>query len=631
LGRGSAGSVRLLLLAALLASVGCATPIGVRHVDERRVARTLTANVLSAGEPSAASRQVLLRLALADRFDDDPEQALAALHAQTVAEMDDSRLFALAEYSFLHAERTGKRPYYVAASAYAYAFLFPEDGSDAPGAFDPRLRTAVDLYNRAIASALVNDRGEVAVRDGSFPFHLGTLELTLDVASLYWADRRLANFVSAANLEVRGLRNRYRRPGIGAPFVAEALVEEGRTVRIQNARVADGVKVPVTFLLRFDDAREGIRTGVLAATLEVYTEYVQTEVELAGRRVPLEYETSSVLAYSLERSQLWDFELRGFLRGDALPLENPLRMLRPYIPGRIPLVLVHGTASSPARWAELLNELQSDPLIETRYQFWFFFYNTGNPILYSSALLRDSLRDTLAELDPQARDPALRRVVVIGHSQGGLLTRIQVSESGNRFWSNVSQRPFEAAELRPETRELLAGALFFEPLPFVERVVFISTPHRGSFLAGRWLGRIASNLFTAPQQLIGTGRDLARAGVDLARQGIDRLRDDEEAEVLNALARIPSSVDNMSPNNAFTLTLSGIPLDEDVVAHSIIPVRGGPPPEGQNDGVVEYSSAHLDGVASEYVVFHSGHSTQSHPETIQEVRRILLEHLAEGS
>jgi hypothetical protein len=40
---------------------------------------------------------------------------------------------------------------------------------------------------------------------------------------------------------------------------------------------------------------------------------------------------------------------------------------------------------------------------------------------------------------------------------------------------------------------------------------------------------------------------------------------------------------------------------------------------------VMYKSAHIDGVASEKVV-RSGHSTQGNPETIQEVKRILMEH-----
>ena len=59
-----------------------------------------------------------------------------------------------------------------------------------------------------------------------------------------------------------------------------------------------------------------------------------------------------------------------------------------------------------------------------------------------------------------------------------------------------------------------------------------------------------------------------------------------------------------------------------------VSVKGGLPPQGQNDGVVEYDSAHIDGVESEVVVVHQTHSCQSNPHTIAEVRRILLEHLA---
>jgi hypothetical protein len=222
-------------------------------------------------------------------------------------------------------------------------------------------------------------------------------------------------------------------------------------------------------------------------------------------------------------------------------------------------------------------------------------------------------------------------MVLVGHSQGGLLVELQVISSGNRFWENLSERPFDEVPLEPETRELLSRALFFEPQPFVRDVVFISTPHRGSFVAGNVLGRFASSLFRAPQDLLGVSLDLARAGaalgksaVDATRDGIDTMLGDEDAILLRRLERIPSSVDNMDPDSDFIRALASIPLDPGVRAHSIIPVRGGPPPEGQNDGVVEFESARIDGSESEFVVFHSGHSTQSNPLTIQEVRRILL-------
>jgi len=446
----------------------------------------------------------------------------------------------------------------------------------------------------------------------------------------------LGDFVPAADLEVRGLRNRYRQAGIGAPFLAKLITQEGVELPLTSARVSTVLRVPVTVFVRYDDLSSGLRAGEFRGRIEIYTESRTTEIEVGNQRVPLEYETSAALAYSLDNSELWEFEFAGFRSGDALPVNitDGLVMLQPYRPGKIPIVLVHGTASSPARWAEMLNEYQSDPILRDSYQFWIFMYTTGNPVLYSASLLRESLQKTLAEVDPDDRDPALRRMVVVGHSQGGLLAKLQVIPSDTRFWDNISSTPFEKIEVRPQTRKMLRKALFFEPQEFIERVVFISTPHRGSFLAGNWLGRIASSLVNAPTELVGVGLDLARAGVSVPGEAVDRagsifglFRGDQDADLQRELARLPSSVDNMDPDHRFIRNLQSIPVAPDVHAHSIIPVRGSSPPEGQNDGVVEYSSAHIEEAESEYVVYGSSHSTQSHPETIQELRRILLKHL----
>jgi len=59
--------------------------------------------------------------------------------------------------------------------------------------------------------------------------------------------------------------------------------------------------------------------------------------------------------------------------------------------------------------------------------------------------------------------------------------------------------------------------------------------------------------------------------------------------------------------------------------HSIVGVEGNGPPEQGEDGVARYSSADIEPVDSEIVV-RSPHSVQSHPEAIEEVRRILYEH-----
>jgi pimeloyl-ACP methyl ester carboxylesterase len=278
------------------------------------------------------------------------------------------------------------------------------------------------------------------------------------------------------------------------------------------------------------------------------------------------------------------------------------------------VVLVHGTASSPARWAELVNELLIDPRIAARDQLWLFKYNTGNPIAYSGALLREGLLRVVRQLDPDGKDPALRQMVVIGHSQGGLLTRLMVVNSGTRFWDNISEDPIEALDLKAETRDLLRRALFFEPVPQVRRVIFVATPHRGTPLAARGIVGWLTRFIELPGNLAGVATDL------LVRNK-DRL-------LLRGLDRMPRSVDNMSPSNPWIQTLASLPIADGVTAHSIIAVKGDGPPEDGSDGVVPYWSARLDGVASQLVV-RSAHSVQSNPHAIEEIRRILLEHVGE--
>src|SRR6202041_3994901 len=161
----------------------------------------------------------------------------------------------------------------------------------------------------------------------------------------------------------------------------------------------------------------------------------------------------------------------GFRRGDFLlpgvgqgPALNGPFMLHPYHPNMIPVVFVHGTASSPARWAEMTNELLGDPAIASRYQIWFFSYNSGNPIALSAMRLREALTTARKDVDPAGKDLALDQMVVVGHSQGGLLTKMTVVDSGTRFWDRLTKIPFEKAELDPETRDLLQRAIFVKPL-----------------------------------------------------------------------------------------------------------------------------------------------------------------------
>ena len=608
------------LLIILVFTAGCATPVGVRKLDPKAVQRTLTANVLSTGKLSAPSVQVLNRFGLVDEFHHHPVQVIAKLHAGLPGVSEADRLFTLTETSFLYAGRSNDRSYFLAAACNAYAFLFPKDQSTAPGCFDPRYRVAVDLYNRSIAEGLTAANGsEVLLKAGVYKLPHSSLTISINPAEFDWGTYRLVHFKQAAELGVRGLRNRYRWPGIGAPLTAAVEPLAG----VNNAAyslVDPDIKVPITIFLRLENIEDGLKRGTVRGHLELHTTQDATSVTINGREVPLELELSSALAHTLEGSAMYRLELKGLLSGDlSLPIKNVARfrddvlLLAPYQPGRIPVVFVHGTASSPARWAEMLNELQNDPDLWGRYQFWLFTYNTGNPIVYSGGLLADALHKVVANFDPQGKDPALQKMVVIGHSQGGLLTKLLVVNSGNRFWDNAFSVPIEQLQISPETKEILKRSLFFTPLPFVKQVVFIATPHRGSFVAGGWIGSLTGKLISMPAKLLNPMQEL--------------IIKNPQASALRSMKDIPRSTDNMDPKHRFIKALDAMSIAPGVMAHSIIAVENpDDPKEEWNDGVVAYSSAHIEGVASELIV-HSSHSTQSEPQTIEEVRRILLENL----
>ena len=601
-------------LLALLLAAGCATPVGVERADPQSVHRELTGNVLSTGELSDFTQNVLRIGGIAEVAEDDPGAALATIHDAVVTGFaGPSAMFAYAELAFKHASEGGGRPYYLASAVYAFAYLFPDGEDEAPSPFDPRYRWAVELYNRALTKAFETEGGaRVELRSGVYELPFGQLEVTFDPAELVWGELQFTELAPAAEYQVRGLRNRYRRPGLGAPLAAATSPLE----EIEGFQVAAHQRAPVTAILRLEDARRALADGQLHGVLELHTPTDPEQITIAGRAVPLEVEPTASLAYGLDDAPIWKTELSGFLLGDLLQqTPTQLAALQPHHPGRFPVVLVHGTASSAARWADVVNDLSSDPSIRDRFEFWFFSYETGNPIPYSALQLRRALEQAVASLDPAGNDAALRDMVLIGHSQGGLLIKMAAIDSGSRLWDHLSREPLDQLRLQPETRELLQQSLFLEPEPFVGRVVFVATPHRGSYLAEYSLGSFIAGFVRLPFNVL-------RAGGDILTNNPDAFRFDP------ARTRI-GSIYGMTPGSPLITGLADIPVAPGIPAHSIVAVRGDGPVEDGGDGVVRYQSAHIDGVESELIV-RSGHSVQSNPQTVLELRRILLLHAEEA-
>ena len=312
------------------------------------------------------------------------------------------------------------------------------------------------------------------------------------------------------NLTVDGLKNDYRTDGLGVPLAAGLAAGQQPE---DGLALSPELRIPTAAVLQMDDPRRQLTGGVLSARLAVYTIYDTESIHIGDQQVPLEYDQTAVRALYATEVKGWSRELSGLLNN---ALTNPtapdskdhLFALEPHRRGRMPVVLVHGTASSPIRWGDMVNDLLEDSDIRDHYEFWFFTYNTGNPIPYSADVLRHSLVEAVNYLGGVQADPALGRMVVIGHSQGGLLTKMIAIEFGSKIWDAFSNRPVDELPVKPETKALLKELLFVHPLPFVETVVFISTPHGGSYQASLTAVRLFTRLVTLPLTIAGAAADV---------------------------------------------------------------------------------------------------------------------------
>jgi pimeloyl-ACP methyl ester carboxylesterase len=329
--------------------------------------------------------------------------------------------------------------------------------------------------------------------------------------------------------------------------------------------------------------------------------------------LPLARDLTAPLAYGA--TQEGDSWLEGFLQPDTDPAAEGLRMSQPFQPGKIPVVLVHGLASSPVTWSNLENDLRAQPAIMARYQFWYFRYDTGDPFLSSASLMRRQLAELRATYDPARVDASLSRMVLVGHSLGGLISKLQITYSGEEVWNSAANVPFNTIQTDPQTRADLARSFFFTPSPDVSRVVFIATPHRGSVYATRCIGRVSSSLVEERPAWKARHAQLVRDNPCAFREELER--------------GIPTSVDLLEPSSCILGSTARIPIRPGVRMNSIIGDDRWTCSEGRSDGVVAVSSARLLNVESEEFVDASHTQIQQRPETSREVLRILLAHAAE--
>ena len=404
----------------------------------------------------------------------------------------------------------------------------------------------------------------------------------------------LYKFTPANEFDVRGkyVDNRVTRDGIGAPTVA--IGKEKKVLanaRFQMPRIYYGV----TTVVRFNG-----RTCEIAFEDPLAKETTRFE----GHTMPLAANFTVPIAVMLAQTDPKKLEITRMLNPDGYAETARVVMLQPFDPNKTVVLFIHGLMDSQATWTPMIYTLRGDPDFRKNYQVWFYSYPSGYPYPYSAAILRQEL-DAI-----EAIFPLRKGIVIVGHSMGGCISRLMITDPGDKLWTTLFKKKPADTPMSDESRKLFSEALLFKHRPEVKRVIFVSAPLKGADLATNPLGRIGSTLIRSPITLL-------RAGKDALKDAVFQTDDLK-------LKRIPNSIDTLAPNNRFVKAINTVPLTPGIPYHTIIGDRGRGDSPQSSDGVVPYWSSHMDDAKSELIV-PSDHGAHQNTKAIAEVRRILLE------
>jgi pimeloyl-ACP methyl ester carboxylesterase len=402
----------------------------------------------------------------------------------------------------------------------------------------------------------------------------------------------LYEFVPTDALRYHGayVKDDVKREGIGAPLVAVRHLTREKAAELY---APPAIYYGVTGFAEFEGSR---------CILSIKDPLAAETVVAEGRTYPMAANFTGALAMTLAREKPQKLGLIRLLRPEEYAATARVARLEPYNPNKSVVLVIHGLMDTPATWVPLINDLRSDKEIRANYQFWFYSYPSGYPYPYSALILRQEL-DAI-----EKKFPLGRKMVVVGHSMGGCISRTLITDPGTKLWMEAFGKPPDQTEMPAESKRILEQALIFKHRPEIGRVIFMSAPLRGSDLAKNWMGRIGSMLVKAPVKLLTVGRTMREA-----------LTDDPAALQLKGL---PNSVDTLAPNNRFVVAINKIPITPGIPYHTIVGDRGKGDTPDSSDGVVAYWSSHLDGARSEFIA-PSNHSSPLNPQAIAEVHRIL--------
>ena len=603
------------ILVITILSFGCASDYGVTKSSKIKWLETYARSPLTNDGLSFVVKNYLTRENYLDEYRDQPTALLKKLDGELKNSGDPLTLFVLTELTYAQgAQKEGldALSYYLSCTIYASTYLKTPETNP----YSAYFIVACRYYNYASAAIIklierenisLNSRWDLPVIQGKVVVNPAKSELPLPL-------KTYTRFMPCYDFIQFGFQTYSRSPGLGVPLVA---IQNKNKKSIKELAKQDkrlfklsGLPTATTLFIRIKKSKKSNSTYL--ATPEFHDPYLQDYLMINNEQAAMELDLTTPLAYMANSGAKYSgfSALRNF---SNMTLPEGLYLLTPYRKNKIPVILVHGLMSSPRTWMQLLNSLLGNKTIREKYQFFFFAYPTGLPVLHSAKKLRNALLEAQHEFDPQHNSKYFNRMVVIGHSMGGLLTKTLVLDPGNDLEKALFNGPIGEMDLSTEQKKFLTDTLCFKPLPFVSEEVFMATPHRGASMVNWGITQWLNSFITLPSKFVTEIKAINRKV--MIKIGII---DDN-----NLLAKL-TGVNSLDPNNKSLAIMNQKTIV--VPFHLVIGDQEQANEVGGSDGVVDYSSSHLDAATSELVI-KSGHNVQTMPEGIKEIRRILLNHL----
>lgn len=432
---------------------------------------------------------------------------------------------------------------------------------------------------------------------------------------------------SSYNMRFSGFYSVNRRDGLGSEFVLVAKNQhplssdyiydpESYYTGKANPYIHAARYLSVTAVAQ-PNAKTSVQQLLKDAPLEIQLidPFRYDEVKVAGQGYLLTANYSAPYGLWLAENNLGGTGYKTLIdRKEQLSMPH-LFMLEPYNPNKKIIIFIHGLASSPEAWIALTNDILGDESLRQHYQVWQVFYSTNMPILESRAQIYALLKQAFAMHD--SNDAAMKDAVLIGHSMGGIISRLIMGQGDIRQQAVQAINTDEAHDFIYSPA--VSKRFIFQPIDQINRVIFIATPHKGTAYADRWFTLALRKVIHLPHKFLSA----AELAVTEKKINIHQMK--------NSLASgiIENGPSDLSYQSKFMKMSQDIQPAQGLAYHSIIGnLTQSQDPNKMTDGIVPYTSSHLDGALSEKII-QGGHSIQEQPEAILELRRILKLHAKE--